>query len=147
MDFNEREQAKFELKTGDVLVCEGGEPGRAAVWREEIKPCYYQKALHRLRPIAAQVNPYFVMYRLWFGGLRSEFVDSNAQTTIAHLPAIRLATLPLRVPCLDEQRRLATVLSGQFEEAGRTRQTLQAQLDEINKLPAALLRQAFSGEL
>ncbi len=41
---------RFRLRHGDLLVCEGGEVGRAAIWRESIEECYYQKALHRLRP-------------------------------------------------------------------------------------------------
>ena len=43
MDFSDREQAKFRLAPGDLLICEGGVPGRAAIWRGEIKECYYQK--------------------------------------------------------------------------------------------------------
>ena len=45
MDFDLRERSKFALRKGDLLVCEGGEPGRASVWDGEIEPCYYQKAL------------------------------------------------------------------------------------------------------
>ena len=51
MDFDRREIEKFQLRPGDLLVCEGGDTGRAAVWLGEIADCYYQKALHRLRPI------------------------------------------------------------------------------------------------
>jgi type I restriction enzyme S subunit len=40
---------RFRLRDGDLLVCEGGEIGRAAIWRQLIEECYYQKALHRLR--------------------------------------------------------------------------------------------------
>ena len=49
MDFNEAEQKEFELRDGDLLVCEGGEIGRCAVWHNEIQPCFFQKALHRVR--------------------------------------------------------------------------------------------------
>jgi type I restriction enzyme S subunit len=50
MDFSEREREKFRLLPGDLLICEGGEPGRSAVWQGILQDCYYQKALHRLRP-------------------------------------------------------------------------------------------------
>jgi type I restriction enzyme S subunit len=88
MDFSDREEQKFALRSGDLIVCEGGEPGRAAVWEGRIRPCYYQKALHRLRPVGNCVDPRFLMYRLWFGATRAEFAQSNAKTTIAHLPAV-----------------------------------------------------------
>jgi len=42
---------RFRLRKGDLLVCEGGEVGRAAIWDAPIDECYYQKALHRLRPL------------------------------------------------------------------------------------------------
>src|SRR2546430_15584275 len=51
MDFSERDVDKFELRPGDVLVCEGGEVGRAAVWHGQIEGCCYQKALHRVRAL------------------------------------------------------------------------------------------------
>ena len=42
---------RFRLQEGDILVCEGGEVGRAAIWDAPIEECYYQKALHRLRAV------------------------------------------------------------------------------------------------
>jgi len=51
---------RFRLREGDLLVCEGGEIGRTAIWRQPIEECYYQKALHRLRPIrvgSAMLSP------------------------------------------------------------------------------------------
>ena len=50
---DDRERAKFRLQPGDVLVCEGGEIGRAAIWDARMDECYYQKALHRLRPTSS----------------------------------------------------------------------------------------------
>ena len=42
--------SRFRLREGDLLVCEGGEIGRAAIWDQPTEEFYYQKALHRLRP-------------------------------------------------------------------------------------------------
>lgn len=44
---------KFILQDGDVLICEGGHPGRAAAWRGQLPDVAFQKALHRVRPKAA----------------------------------------------------------------------------------------------
>src|SRR5438128_6587411 len=43
MDFDDVDAARFKLETDDVLVCEGGEVGRAAVWSGQIAECYFQK--------------------------------------------------------------------------------------------------------
>lgn len=98
MDFTETEEAKFTLVRGDLLVCEGGEPGRAAIWNGELNRCCYQKALHRIRPKGDKLDPEFLLHRLRLGGLTNEFVGTHAKTTIAHLPAIRPQTSLLHCP-------------------------------------------------
>lgn len=143
MDYDEDEEAKFRLLPGDVLVCEGGEPGRAAVWRGEIERCCYQKALHRLRPIANSVDPQFLVYRLWLGARRGEFSDEHAQTTIAHLPAVRLATLVIALPSIAEQRRIEAKLRERLATIEATRKGIEGELEAIEALPAALLRRPF----
>lgn len=147
MDFSGTEAKKFELRPGDILVCEGGEPGRAAVWAGQIVPCFYQKALHRLRVRRDRAIPTFIMYRLWFGGLTGEFVGSHAKTTIAHLPAIRLERLPVAVPSISEQKGIVRTLEGAFAKGAELEGAAREQLRQIDAMPALLLRRAFSGEL
>lgn len=59
MRFEEAELPEYDLQKGDVLICEGGEPGRAAVWDERVKGVYFQKALHRVR-FKPFVDPVFL---------------------------------------------------------------------------------------
>jgi type I restriction enzyme S subunit len=61
MDFDEAERAKFSLEPGDVVVCEGGEVGRSAVWRGEVEGCYFQKAVHRVRT-TGDLEPEFLVH-------------------------------------------------------------------------------------
>jgi len=144
MDFDEKQELTLSLRPGDLLVCEGGEPGRAAVWEGQIERCCYQKALHRLRPLNEAVDPRFLLYRLWLGGKQNEFIRSNAKTTIAHLPANRLAKLSVMLPEIAEQRRLAARLREQMSEVERARAAVQDQLGAAQSLPAALLRAVFT---
>ena len=51
MTFKENELIKFELKPNDLLICEGGDAGRCAVWKEMDSKIKYQKAIHRARTI------------------------------------------------------------------------------------------------
>lgn len=146
MDFAESEEERFRLERGDLLVCEGGEPGRAAVWNGQIAPCFYQKALHRVR-VGAGIDPHFVMYRLWFGSVTGEFSEAHSKSTIAHLPAIRLVKLELRIPDLAEQQRIVAQLNEQMEASQRLQEEVERQVESLDVLPAALLRPAFSGEL
>jgi type I restriction enzyme S subunit len=147
MDFDEREKCKFELRPGDLLVCEGGEPGRSAVWEGQIKPCYYQKALHRLRPKSDKVDSRFLMFRLWLGGLSGEFSNSHSKTTIAHLPAVRLARLPIGLPSIQTQREIVRQLDREFSLVERARAAAEARLEAVDQLRDSILAQAFHADL
>lgn len=112
MDFNEREKEKFRLLPGDLLVCEGGVVGRAALWNGAISECYYQKALHRLRPTNGSVTNEFMLYWLRFAfEIQNFYGVSGASSTIAHLPAAQLRALEVPLPPLPEQKKIAHILS------------------------------------
>jgi len=101
---------KFRLRKGDLLVCEGGEVGRAAIWEAPIDECYYQKALHRLRPLHGFDSRLMVaLLRHWSDrGLLANYVT---QTSIAHIPREKLVEVPIPVPTPAEQRAIAGALS------------------------------------
>jgi type I restriction enzyme S subunit len=144
MDFDAREREKFTLRRGDLLICEGGEPGRCAVWNEEITDCFYQKALHRLRPNSDIADAEFLALWLRFQADIGAFSDQNAKTTIAHLPLTRLEQLPVPAISLNEQHRIVAHLKAQLAEADPIAQAARAQLAEIERLPQKLLAQAFN---
>jgi type I restriction enzyme S subunit len=102
---------RFRLKGGDLLVCEGGDVGRAAIWRHQLDECYYQKALHRLRPkrgysIELMRN---LLERMSASGFLQNYVT---QTSIAHLPKDKFETVPIPVPSTKaEQSAIAEALS------------------------------------
>jgi type I restriction enzyme S subunit len=100
---------RFRLRKGDLLVCEGGEVGRAALWNAAIDECYYQKALHRLRPTRGFDSRLMVaLLHQWSDrGLLANYVT---QTSIAHLPREKFLEVPIPVPPAPEQRAIAAVL-------------------------------------
>ena len=101
---------RFRLRQGDLLVCEGGEIGRAAIWDDPIPECYYQKALHRLRSKRGY-DVYLMMslLELWVStGYLANYVT---QTSIAHLPKDKLEIVPVPVPAPHEQCAIAEALS------------------------------------
>lgn len=144
MDFDEREREKFALRRGDLLLCEGGEPGRCAVWNEQIPGCYYQKALHRLRPHEGIADSEFLSLWIRLQAKAGTFEDQNAKTTIAHLPLVRLEQLQVPALPIIEQRSIAARLKAQLAEVDTARQAAQTQVREADLLRRALLRAAFS---
>lgn len=139
MDFDERERKKFSLRRGDLLLCEGGEPGRCAVWEEQIPDCYYQKALHRIRPHEGVADSEFLSLWIRLQAQTGTFDDQNAKTTIAHLPLVRLEQLQVPALSVHEQRRIAARLKAQLAEVETARQAAQAQAREVSRLADAIV--------
>ena len=112
MDFSDAEVGQLSLKAHDLLVCEGGEVGRTAMWRGEIEGCAYQNHLHRLRSRRQDVWPEFYMYWMQAGFLLlGVYAGRETKTTIANLSGARLGSFPVPVPPLPEQRQISHVLS------------------------------------
>ena len=145
MEFSERERKKFALRVGDLLVCEGGEPGRCAIWLNERTDCYYQKALHRIRPHAGVADSEFLSLWIRHQALTGAFEDQNAKTTIAHLPLVRLEQLLIPDVDLAHQRRIATRLKAQLAAVEQARKALGAQLVETEALQLAIYRDVEAG--
>lgn len=144
MDFTDAEREKFELRFGDLLVCEGGEPGRCAVWQNDVPGCYYQKALHRVRPHEGKADAEFLSLWIRHQAITGAFEDQNAKTTIAHLPQVRLEQLLVPDLSFAEQHRIAARLKAQLAEAGTARQAALGQHEAADALRAAIYREAFA---
>lgn len=112
-------QAKL-LRPGDLLVCEGGDIGRAAIWNGEMKVMSFQNHLHRLRPLKDDVDPRFYVYFLQSAFTQlGIFEGAGNETTIPNLSRNRLAGLDIPHPKIDEQRDIVRALA-RVREAIRT---------------------------
>ena len=112
MSIPERELPAKLLRRGDLLVCEGGEIGRAAIWDGDIEPMSFQNHLHRLRPIAPDVEPRFYVFFLQCAFTQlGIFEGAGNRTTIPNLSRSRLAELVVPHPPLGEQQAISAALS------------------------------------
>ncbi|MBI5193817.1 MAG: restriction endonuclease subunit S [Nitrospirae bacterium] len=133
MYFTEAEEKRLTLQPGDLLVCEGGDIGRTAMWNGELAACYHQNHLHRVRAVNLEnVEPAFLMYWLWyafeFGHL---YFGRGNVTTIPNLSQSKLAELPIPYTQLNEQREIVAALDA-----------LSAK-EELHKRKHALLSDLF----
>lgn len=111
MDFTTDEVQRLRLLPRDLLVCEGGDIGRTAIWRGELQLCSYQNHLHRLRA-KREIEPEFYMY--WMQAailLFGLYPGQGNKTTIPNLSKSRLAGFGVPLPHLPEQRRIARILA------------------------------------
>ena len=133
------------LNKGDLLVCEGGEIGRAAVWTGEIAKCLYQNHLHRLRPLdLTQVDPRFLMVWLEEGFRHRKIYEGTGnRTTIPNLSRSSLAELSIPHPPLLEQHEAVAILQAIGRKADMHRRKCAA-LEDMSR---ALLHKLMTREL
>ncbi len=140
MDFNEKEQIEFSLEDDDLLVCEGGEIGRCAIWHNEITPCYFQKALHRVRCNKSIIIPIYLAWWFKFNCDNNGFSEiEGAKATIAHLPGAKLKKLPIAVPPLNLQTQFADFV----KQVDQSKSILQQELDKAQMLFDSLMQEYF----
>ncbi len=141
MALSESELAEKTLLRGDLLVCEGGDIGRSAVWTGETSPMSFQNHLHRLRPLGDEVYPRFYVYFLQSAFTQlGLFEGAGNKTTIPNLSRNRLAGLEVPHPPRAEQAAISEVLA-QVRRAIKVNQRLVA-TSEL--LKAAAMGQLFT---
>ena len=128
MRFEPHELERYGLKPGDIVMCEGGEPGRCALWKGQSEGMMIQKALHRIRPRAG-LDSTFLYYAFLNIGKQNGFAPFFTGATIKHLPREQLARVPIRFPEWSAQRAIAVVLSA-YDDLIATNQRRIALLED-----------------
>ena len=146
MHFSEDDRRRCELRTGDLLVCEGGEVGRAAVWTESSEPIYFQKAIHRVRPLG-EGNTRFLMYCLRAAAHLDVFAVEGNQSTIVHLTGEKLREHRFPHPPLAEQSEIIQVLDRLQERTTKLVDAVRVQVGLLQEHRQAFTTAAVTGEL
>lgn len=125
MFFSNTEIDKFSLKKGDLLLCEGGESGRCAIWNNTDRQILFQKAIHRARLKNNQVADvvyirYFIEYFRLAGGLK----DYLSKATIEHLTGEKLKKVKLPLPPLSLQQSFASKIQAIESQKSAIKQSL-----------------------
>ena len=118
MYFTEKELDKCTAHKGDLLVCNGGDVGRAAIWDYDYDICY-QNHISRLRPKSADIvfNPF---YSYLFRYFKDKGQLNGKGVAITSLSAADIQSLAIPLPPLTEQKRIVERI-----------ETIFAQLDTI----------------
>lgn len=132
MRFEDHELDTFGLRYGDIVMCEGGEPGRCAIWKDQRPGMMIQKAIHRIRPHACLDNE-FLYYNFLHMGRTGYFAQLFTGATIKHLPREKLALLEIPVPPLSIQKRIAKIFSA-YDDVIENNRRRMALLEESARL-------------
>ena len=147
MDFAPDERERYGLKVGDLLVCEGGEVGRTAIWRGEIEDCFYQKAIHRVRPRLEEESPRFFYYLMYSYAKRGVFAASGNPNTIDHLTAVELRRFRFPFAGPEEQRAIASFLDQETAKLDALIAKAREAIERLKELRIALISAAVTGKI
>lgn len=109
MRFEDDERERYGLKYGDLVICEGGEPGRCAIWKDQIPNMKIQKALHRVR-VHDCLDYRFLYYWFLLAGKTGALEQYFTGTTIKHMPGEKLKSVLIDMPPIEVQRHIANIL-------------------------------------
>jgi type I restriction enzyme S subunit len=140
------EEAEHLLADGDIVFARtGATTGKSFLIRNPLR-AVFASYLIRLR-LKAEIDAEFIYGFFQSTGYWQQIQAKARGGAQPNVNATLLAALEIPLPPLAEQKRIAGILKEQMAAVERARASAEAQLDAINKLPAALLRRAFNGEL
>ncbi len=142
----DHEVSRYCIRAGDLIVCEGGEPGRCAVWQGEDNKFFFQKALHRVR-LTQSYAPWFAYYFLKFATTAGFLNRHYTGSTIKHLTGTALADVLMPICPLAEQIKVIRILDAHFEAAEMLDREIETNLIRAEALRQSILKRAFSGQL
>lgn len=139
MDFDEKDKVEFSLKFGDILMCEGGEIGRCAIWKNEIEDCYFQKAIHRIRLNNKYILPQYFVYMFKNISDKGGLNEFKSAATISHLTGEKLKKMRMPIPPIELQNQFGD----RMEKIEIQRQLAQETLAKSEHLFQSLLKESF----
>lgn len=143
--FEQEELEKYSLAPGDLLVCEGGDVGRAAVWEQD-SPMYYQNALHRIR-FFGKINPHYIRDVMELYKFSKEVDKFCKGVTIKHLVQTELRRIFIPIPPLHEQLRIVGALERQLKQLDILRESHRCMRRILHETPTSLRQQLLQAAI
>lgn len=140
---SEEEGQRYQLKNGDVLLTEGGDPdklGRGTVWRGEIEGCIHQNHIFRVRP-KSEIRADYLSSIIGNDYGKKYFLRSAKQTTgIATINMTQLKAFPVLLPPINLQEAYCTVIG----HVAAVRSTLRRKSKFVEDLFNSMVHHIFS---
>lgn len=146
MRFLESENERYSLQKGDLIICEGGEPGRCAVWKTD-RDMKIQKALHRVRFFQFCTDSTFVFYFMNYSASIGSLSKYFTGTTIKHLTGQGLSKVTIPLQSLQEQHQIVQQIESRLSVCDKVEESISVSLKKAEALRQSILKKAFEGKL
>ncbi len=146
MKIEDSEISRYSLISDDLIICEGGEPGRCAIWKGDDNVMFVQKALHRVRFTDSYLSK-FAFYYLTYAVPLERVIQHFTGTTIKHLTGEGLSKVQLPICSLSEQKEIISLVEKKLSEIDKLYTELDTQIAKAEILRQSILKKAFSGQL
>ncbi len=146
MWFSEKELEQYRVKLNDLLVSEGGEVGRTAIWNNVIKECYIQNSVHKVTMLNGN-NPYYFLYLFFLYGQMGYFDSIVSKVSIAHLTREKLKEVFCPVPSITEQNQIVQYIEYEHAKIDRAASTIEKEIELLQEYRTALISEAVTGKI
>ncbi|WP_103135091.1 restriction endonuclease subunit S [Mesotoga sp. B105.6.4] len=144
MYFNKSEDHLL-LEEGDLLVCEGGDVGRAAIWSNQVSNCRFQNSINRIR---SKTNSVRYLFYLLKASKRSGFIDFLCnRATISHFTAEKVKGLRIVYPDMTEQLKIANYLDKETSRMNSFISKIEKSIELLKEYRSALITAAVTGKI
>jgi len=147
MDISSDEYERYTLQVGDLIVCEGGEVGRTAIWHGELPLCGFQKAIHRVRPRSKKDTARFFYYAMSAAAKSGIFIANGNPNTIPHLTGEQFRVYRFPFPPVDEQCAIAETLDIETTKVDRLAEKIRGSIEKLREYRTALISAAVTGKI
>ena len=141
----DNEKERYQVLKGDLLICEGGDVGRSAIWNSN-EPIYFQNALHRVR-FFGNIVADFYLYLFWCYKNYNWIDDICNGVTIKHLTQDKINALHLPLPPVAEQQRIVIEVKKWFVLIDQIEQIKNNLQSTIKQTKSKILDLAIHGKL
>ena len=145
MRFKDDEVERYIIEKGDLVLCEGGEPGRCAIW-DKANPIMFQKALHRIRCHGGVLNEY-LKYVIEDYAKANKLEEYYTGSTIKHLTGESLVSILFPLPPVKEQERIVQEIQRYLSLVAIIENNKENLLAAIKQAKSKVLDLAIHGKL
>lgn len=145
IQIEDKELPKCTATNGDILICEGGDSGRTAIWEFDYDICF-QNHIHRVRPYG-NINNFYIYYNMLLLEMSGRINLYRKGMGISNISGTSLASIIIPLPPLSEQKRIVTKLNELMAYCDNLEESIKNSQTQNEMLLGQVLREALVPEV